>query len=71
MWGIFYLPRWNLILTLRADSLRAEKAFSQPHNKDRYLGPIEDDTTEILSRETTPSEYQGLGGQEDLSSRIQ
>jgi hypothetical protein len=61
----------NLILTLRADSLRAEKAFSLSYNKDRYLGPIENNTTEIFSRETTPSVYQGLGDQEDLSSRIQ
>jgi hypothetical protein len=61
----------NLILTLKAVSLRAERTFSRSHNKDRYLGPVEDYTAEIFSRETTPSECQELGDQQDLRSRIQ
>ena len=60
----------NVILTLKAVSLRAKRLYSSSYNNDRFLGPVEDYTAEIFIRETTPSECQELGDQQDLSSRL-
>ena len=61
----------NLILTLRASSLRAERAFSLEHNKNRYLPPaIAEPTLAAWTRGMTPATDIGDDETEDFSSQI-
>lgn len=61
----------NLILTLKATTIRAEKAFSLAHNKDRYVGPPSDDAAiDIWSRESTPATNVGDDERRDFGSQL-
>src|SRR5258706_15479002 len=59
----------NLVLTLKAITIRAADAFKLPYNQGRYVPPLA--AADTWSRESTPATIVGDDEREGLSHQIQ